>query len=253
VPRAVSVQDDVVVKLQEPATSRRERLRTGAARVVAQNSGLFHVPEIISFDDARGSIVFQRVPGTGLQQALLKDERSLELVTSAAQALAAVHRTMEPPEADAHLGTPRVSWADPGRSVPLHGDFGLTNVLCQPASSRIAIIDWSNASWIGYDGDLGPPELDLSVFLISLFHRRIFGPRPLARRHDVARHFLRTYASASPMGVDVPMLRSIVASTSPAFVRLTRRLRGRTRALAYRHSLIDLNFFLRRLPRAGGM
>jgi tRNA A-37 threonylcarbamoyl transferase component Bud32 len=241
--RSVSIQGDVVVKLQNPETSRRERLRTTAARVVGQETGLFSVPKIISFDDNRGSIIFERLPGVVLQQALLNDNKSLDVIGSVARALAAIHGRMEP----------SVTPLDSPRAVPLHGDFGATNVLCRADSDRIAVLDWSNASWIGYDADMGSPEIDVSVFLISLFHRRVFGRRPLVGRRDLARHFLTTYESASPHGVDVPTLRRIVASTSPAFIQMTRRLRGSFRAVAYRHSLVDLDFFLRRLPRGGGI
>jgi hypothetical protein len=90
------------------------------------------------------------------------------------------------------------------------------------------------------------------VFLISLFHRRVFASRPVARRNEVTRHFLATYASASPHGLDLGTLRAVVAAATPAFVRLTRRLRGNLRALGYRHAMIDLNFFLRRLAREQG-
>src|SRR5687768_13270499 len=57
VPRAVSTRGDVVVKVQDPEASRRERLRTLAGGMVARQTGLFVVPEIVSFDDARGEIV----------------------------------------------------------------------------------------------------------------------------------------------------------------------------------------------------
>jgi hypothetical protein len=116
-----------------------------------------------------------------------------------------------------------------------------------PASDQIAIIDWANAVWVGTDADVGPPEIDLAVFLTSLFHRRVFSPWPVAHRHEAARHFLARYASASPHGVDLSSLSAVLAATTPRFVRLTRQLRGKLRALGYRHAMIDLAFFLRRL------
>jgi hypothetical protein len=102
---------------------------------------------------------------------------------------------------------------------------------------------------MGVDADLGAPELDVAGFLISLFHRRAFGPWPVSRRHEVARHFLRTYASASPRGLDVDTLRAVVSATRPGFNQASRRGKGNLRALAYRPSMIDLEFFLRRLPK----
>jgi len=251
VARAVSIRGDVVVKTQEPGASRRERLRTMAGRTVAQQTGLFVVPEIITFDDALGEIAFERLPLAGLHEALSDRDRSVEIVGRVARALAAIHGRMQWSERDTRIHPDGLGISTKRELVPLHGDFGLTNVLYLPASDRIAIIDWSNAEWIGVDADLGAPEIDVAVFLTSLFYRRVFGPWPVARRHEVARHFLATYASASPHGLEIGTLRAVVAATTPAVVRLTRRLRGNLRALGYRHAMIDLAFFLWRLSREG--
>ena len=49
--------------------------------------------------------------------------------------------------------------ADPNRQpVPLHGDFGIRNVFWLPEAGSLAIIDWSNADWTGFTGDVGPPR-----------------------------------------------------------------------------------------------
>ncbi|MEO8089907.1 MAG: hypothetical protein ABI703_06400, partial [Gemmatimonadales bacterium] len=89
--RAVSVRSDTVVKIQEPGASRRERLRTLAGRTVGQQTGLFLVPEIVSFDDARGEIVFERLPLIGLGKALSERDRGMELIGRVAKSLAAIH------------------------------------------------------------------------------------------------------------------------------------------------------------------
>lgn len=249
--RAVSIRGETVVKIQEPGASRRERLRTLAGREVAQQTGLFVVPEIVSFDDSRGEIVFERLQLTELRRALSETGRSMELARMAAEALAAIHGRMESCD-----GVPQ---AQPGGtaigqkrgSVPLHGDFGMRNVFYLSDSDRIAVIDWANADWIGVDTDLGVPEVDVAVFLISLFHRRVLGPYPISRRHEVARHFLASYAAASPQGLDIEALSAIVAATTPAFARLIRRRKGTLRALGSSYAMIDLDLFLRRLARRG--
>lgn len=248
--RVISLRENEVIKVQEPEASRRERLRTMAGREVGQRTGLFVVPEIVTFDDSRGEIVFERLKLTGLREVLADDGRSMELVGRAAAALAAIHGHMKlADEATGHRGGIGIG---AGRvAVPLHGDFGMRNIFYLPDSDDIAIIDWANAEWTGVEGDRGLPEIDLAVFLISLFNHRLFGPGRISRRHEVARHFLATYASASPHGLNIDALKTIVAATTPAFVRLIRRLKGSLRALSYRHNFIDLSLFLRRLPRQG--
>jgi hypothetical protein len=245
-PRSVSVRDNVVVKVQEPLASRRERLRTLAGRKVGQETGLFMVPEIVSYDDAGGEIVFQRLDLTTLREALSDGDRGMELLGRVGKVLAAIHGRMESGEGARTVAGPLGVGAKQDL-VPLHGDFVVFNILLLPGSDRMAVIDWANADWIGIDADLGAPEIDLAVFLISLFHRRAFGPWPVARRHEVARHFLTTYELASPYGLDLGCLRTIVAAITPSFVQQTGRARGTLRALGYRHGMVDLALFLRRL------
>jgi hypothetical protein len=244
--RAVSVEGDTVVKIQEPRASRRERLRTEAGREVGQQTGLFMVPEIVSFDDSRGEIVFERLHLTGIRQ-VLSEGRSMALAGRAAGVLAAIHGQMEPSDSANGSYPDGIGIGLEREPVPLHGDFGMRNIFCIPDSDDIVIIDWANADWIGTDADLGAPEIDIAVFLISLFHRRVFGPWPISRRHEVARHFLTTYASASPRGLDIDTLRAVVAATKSRFYQCNRRYRGSLRALGYRYGMIDLEFFLRRL------
>lgn len=248
--RAILVRGDLVIKIQEPGASRRERLRTLAGREVGQQTGLFVVPEIVSFDDSRGEIVFQRLRlTTGLRPALSESGQSMELVSRAAEALAAIHGQMKSSEGAIRISSSEMG-ISPGRElVPLHGDFGMRNIFCLPDTDGIALIDWANADWIGLDADLGPPEIDLAVFLLSFFNRRVFGPWPVSRRHEVARHFLATYASASPNGLDLDTLRAIVAVLTPGFTQKIRRRKGRLYTLSCRHAMIDLGLFLRRLSR----
>lgn len=249
--RNVSIGEDRVIKTQEPHGSRRERLRTLAGRAVGQQTGHFIVPEITSFDDARGEIVFERLPLIELRRALSELGRSIELAGRSAAALAAIHRYLQP--CDRPIRPPSGALGiDRARAlVPLHGDFGMRNLFYHPPTNGIAIIDWSNADWVGLDADLAAPEIDVAVFLMSFFHRRAFGRWPIARRHEIARHFLATYASESPHGLDLPALIAVVAATTPAFTRLTTLRKGRLGALASRHGLFHLDFFLRRLYSSG--
>lgn len=249
--RSVSVRDNVVVKVQAPSASRRERLRTLAGRKVGQETGLFMVPEIISFDDARGEMVFERLHLTRLREVLSDRSRGMELLGRAGKVLAAIHGRMEPSEEARRTGPGTLGISAQRDLVPLHGDFVVFNIPLLAASDRMVVIDWANADWIGVDADLGAPEIDVAVFLISLFHRRAFGPLPVSGRHEVARHFLTAYESASPYGLDIGCLRATVAAITPSFIQQTRQSRGNLRALGYRHGMIDLDLFLRRLSRKG--
>jgi hypothetical protein len=248
-PRTVSFSGDLVVKSQDSDASRRERLRTLAGRKVGQQTGLFVVPDIVSFNDASGQIVFERLPLIGLQGTLSDPNQSLEVVDRAAEALAAIHGHMEPSETATTIPTGAMGISPERELVPLHGDFGVTNVLHLESSDRIVIIDWSNAAWIRFNADLGAPEIDIAVFLMSLFHHRLFGSGSMSRRHAVARCFLTKYAAASPYGLDLDSLRAIVATTTADFNGVVRRLKGAFRSLPYRHNMLHLHWFLRWMSR----
>jgi tRNA A-37 threonylcarbamoyl transferase component Bud32 len=226
-------------------------LRTEAGREVAQQTGLFVVPEIVSFDDSRGEIVFERLHLIGIRPALSDSSRSMSLAGRVATILAAIHGLMKPDESATMMSAGEMGISPQRDAVPLHGDFGVSNLLYLSTSDRIVVIDWSNADWIGVKADLGAPEVDVAVFLRSLFHRSVLDRTPVSRRHSVARHFLATYASASPHGLDLASLTAFMAATGPAFIQLTRRRKGALRALGYRHAMVDLNYFLRRLSDAG--
>jgi len=247
--RAVQVQGGLVTKTQEPDRSRRERLRTLAGRRVGEETGLFTVPAVLSFDDAAGTIVFERLALTSLRTALTDPVGGMEIAERVGRVLAAIHRQLP------ISGTPVMGLTTPTASmrptVPVHGDFGIANVLFQSGTERIAVIDWSNADWTGVDGDLAPPETDIAVFLTSLFHRRLFDGVPRSRREGIARHFLETYAAAGPHGVDVGCLKRTIAAAAPAFKRLTRRLKGPFKSLAYRGGPTELSHFLERISRDG--
>jgi hypothetical protein len=249
--RTIRVLDDTVIKTQDPGASRRERLRTQAAYELAERTGLFQVPGIRSFDDDRGEIVFERLQLAAFRQALSRTPRGPALIGEAGAALAAIHGRLAFPD-DGYRPTADRSGLWPGREqVPLHGDYGFRNLFYAPQADRIAIIDWTNADWIGVDADLGAPEIDLAVFLVGLFHRRLLGPWPLAHRHELARYFLSTYAAAAPHGVDLDSLHAAVGAFRPAFSRMVRRRKGALHALACSHAMIDLELFVRRLSRQG--
>jgi len=216
---------------------------------VGRKTGLFTVPRILAFDDARGEITFERLQLENVRGLLSKGQQGPELLEGIGRALAAIHGGMNIPDGAA---VQRDAGTDTNRQpVPLHGDFGIRNVFWLPDARSLAIIDWSDADWTGFTGDLGPPEIDLAVFLISLFHRRIFGPLPLRRRHLLAQRFLAAYRESAPDGFDVAALRRITTGMTPAFTRLTRERKGRLHALGCRHALVDLHWFLGRLSNSG--
>src|SRR3954449_2095108 len=133
--RAVSVRGDQVVKNQPPGESRRERLRTEAGGEVGRKTGLFTVPRILAFDDARGEITFERLQLENIRRLLSEGQQGPELLERIGRALAAIHGGMKIADG---ATVQRDPGADTNRQpVPLQGAFGIRKAFCWPRAGAL--------------------------------------------------------------------------------------------------------------------
>jgi len=124
---------DRVVKRQHPKLSRIELRRTRLGAQIAEDCGLFDVPEILSHNDDEGELVFTYVDQAKTPGQYLRIRPDMPLMKRVGQALGRIHE----------LGA-----ASCGGDVFWHGDYGVGNVLYSESSDRITVIDWANAKWI---------------------------------------------------------------------------------------------------------
>ena len=182
---SVEVDGDHVVKRQFPTRSRLERERCEFGSRVAASSGLFEVPEVLSFDDDAGEIIFRLVRAAVPLKTYLAARPRPELLERAGHALASIHTACSDSE------DVDVCW---------HGDYGMGNLLYGEIRDELTIVDWSNAHWAlePPERSRGPAGLDLGIAIFSLFHRMVIrGARiPNPERLGVA--FLRGYARGRP-------------------------------------------------------
>ena len=183
--RSVQVCGDRFIKRQSPRYSRLERRRSAIGALVGESCGLFEVPEVLSFDDANGEIVFRFVSkAIPLRTYLAKNPRP-ELTERCGRALGHIHL------ANSTVDNGDVFW---------HGDYAMSNLLYSEDRDRLTIVDWSNADWAGLPPELsmGPAGLDLGVAFGSLFHRMlVYGPR-IASPECLGWSFLKGYALGRP-------------------------------------------------------
>ncbi len=240
----VQLLEDRVIKRQRPEDARLERERTERAARVAELTGLFHVPRIEDFDESSGSIVFERLPGAvPLSQLLLEEEpgAAKEHMSRCGQILAAIHERLEPAPSDAP--------APPGH-VALHGDFGLGNLLFDAGLDRYVVVDWATTRWLGRLGQAqGPPAVDLSVFLVSLFWRRLPSRHAIRGVGPLGRAFLDQYAEGRTDGLRLPELLELVPELARRYSASQLRRIGLAQLLRY-PSLWQLRAFLWNLPDA---
>ena len=176
----LQIKGDRMIKRQSPKHSRLERERTQFGARVAAESGLFEVPDILSYEDEEGEITFRYDHGAVPLREYLVKRREPELMKRAGRALAAIH--------DAGV-------ISDGSDVFWHGDYGLVNVLYSEARDRIMIVDWANAKWAFEPAERssGSAGMDLGIALISLFHYRLLGPMYIPKPETLASALLRAY------------------------------------------------------------
>lgn len=229
----IRFEGDRVIKRQSSTRTRVELARTRHATEVAERTGLFCVPEVLSSDVETGEIEFRRVSVTGLR-LLFTDPGHSAAAARAGHALAAIHGS----QPDLEDGS--VSW---------HGDYGLTN-LAETDDRGLVVFDWSNAAWTDEapERSAGPASLDLGIFLISLFLRRPFGPHPVPGIPALGQAFLEAYAEGSGGGFDPEALRAEFPRLSRLWRRYWRARLGTLRAASYASSLRELGRFVEEWP-----
>jgi hypothetical protein len=233
----VEIDGDRVIKTQSPERSRFERERTQFGTRVGSACGMFHVPDILSFDDSAGENIFHFVPGATPLRTYLVKQPEPELLERAGRALAAIH------SADCDSSESDVCW---------HGDYSLGNLLYCQGHDRITIVDWNNAMWTlePPDRSRGPAGLDLGIALISLFHCRIGAPMHIPQPEKLGSIFLESYVGGRSC-FQIKGTRLFISELIRRFERYWLAQRGTSRALAYAPSMIRLRLFLARTEILG--
>ena len=231
---SIVVLDDRVVKRQERERARRERARTEAGAEIGEESGLFLVPRIQSYDDAGGEIVFERLRGVRPLKELLREGTAAEsLVERVGRALAAIHSRRP--------GNQRKPGGE-DEEVPIHGDFSCVNMVYSTERDELAILDWSTAHWLGIPEStcLGSPSLDLATFLMSIFYRRPLAPYAIRNPEPLAHAFLVSYGGSRTEPFDIRKLCEELPHLIKRKEASSRLERGWLRVLIYHPSLRQL-------------
>ena len=230
---SVHIEDDRLVKRQAAAHSRLERERTQFGARVGAETGLFEVPEILSYDDRKGEIVFEYVTGAVPLREYLSGRSDPRIMEHLGEALAALHNFESPP------GEGDVFW---------HGDCGMRNALYSPERDSITLIDWANADWTlePQDRSFGNPGMDLGVALISLFHQRPLGYMYVGKTEALGSAFLEAYQrerGSFSLNTALPFMTDLLRRRRRHWISQ----RGFLRNLAHDPSLLRLRIFLHRM------
>jgi hypothetical protein len=156
-----------VVKSAHPRYLRVEIEKTRRAARIAKETGLFRVPDVLDYDDRKGTAVFERIPGLRtIREAARSNRERGEAAARIGRALAIIHRDLRLPD-DMTLPIPG-AFMDGGGDVFLHGDFGLRNIAFEPGSDVPVILDWQFTDMHGGEATFGSRYFDLVWFVNTL-------------------------------------------------------------------------------------
>lgn len=235
----VVLEKNCVIKRQSPERGHIEYVRTMIGRKIADKTLQFIVPDVLSFNETSGEIVFELLNGMeSLTSTLRQHSRPEELICRAGRALSAIHL----------LGK---SYS--GRTLPqsseevfLHGDYGLANVHYLPDDDKLVVLDWNTAHWLGIPSKqvFGSPSMDLVVFLISLYHRRAFSSKGIPHTRELAENFLNAYFEESSNSLMPEKFEMELNEKIDLYSEYFRRQYSLARSLAYYLSLLQLQQFI---------
>lgn len=195
----MEIVGDIIRKTGEPDILAIEEAKASRAFDIGKECGLFYVPKVVNFDAKAGVLEFERLDGlvTLLDMAARKDERLLELLKRAGQALAAIHEKLVLPEQMKHK-LPTEWMACPDENVFIHGDFAGFNLCFDELSGRLVILDWNSAPLLKNVATYGSRFFDIVWFVIFIFYG---APRRCLfnwNAQDMVNTFLSGYAESHP-------------------------------------------------------
>jgi hypothetical protein len=245
--RDLVILEDRVIKRSGPALGRIEYEKTRRAREIADDSGLFAVPAIRSFDEESGVIEFERLLGSEpLGTVLAAGRYPATLLGRLGRSLALVHDRLTLPD-DAIIELP-TAWMDPDAPGSfIHGDFNVVNVQYVASDDTLVLLDWVGTDTISESATYGPAYFDLAWFIHTMIFRRVL--RGGGIRHPIpkAEEFLAGYDAERPLdrGGFGRYLERTWANVSTRH----RRRKGAMRYALYRPALSRLRDYARSLSR----
>jgi hypothetical protein len=198
----VQFGNNTVTKTTAPHLMRIEVEKARRAFVIGRNCGLFRVPEVLDYDEAKGMAVFERIQT--IQPVVDGIGQCRSIVERIGYSLALIHRLLSLPPGMT-IPLPR-ELELPGTEVFFHGDFNGYNVCCDTCSHAIVILDWQMTGTQGGQATYGSRYFDLLWFVNYI----LWTPTIRYLFHDpvapVAKIFLQSYFKAADIPYDPGML-----------------------------------------------
>jgi len=188
----VILKDTKVVKQQDVKTAKCEHIKTIIALQLSKLENNFDVPKVVGVNLDKGLIEFERFYGfQNLRQKLFENKIcNLSLMRRVAEILYFIHTSPIDKLQGVHASD---YFKCCGQALFLHGDFSLINVFIN-ANDDLCIIDWCSPTWIN-DQHENTIYTDISIFICSIFVKRIFSRKRIKNKAMYAKEFLDMYGN----------------------------------------------------------
>jgi len=193
---------NTVTKTAAPDLMRVEVEKTRRAFEIGKDCGLFHVPEVLDYDDAKGVAVFERIEQ--IEPVAYRTKQCRSIIERIGRSLAIIHKMLSLPQRMIIPLPAEFAW--PGAEVFLHGDFNGCNVCLDMCSHSIVILDWQMTSRHGGRATYGSRYFDLLWFVNYI----LWTPKVSYLFRDpvalVAKSFLESYFREAAIPYDADAL-----------------------------------------------
>ncbi len=240
----VEIHTDCVIKSLSPESCIFEAWKTQKGKEIGEQSGTFYTPSIIVKHEQ--SIVFEKMTSLTSMRFMLSDPKNIYLAKNIGEALACIHRhtynlDTRPINLPSHITDSLLN------NTFFHGDFNTYNLLYDNDKNRLCIIDWAPPSWALNYSFSKSHYFDISIFIISVFSRRLFEPKTIPNPNKVIDDFLISYQNSTTNNINQQSLHNnldevlqVFSSSSSTFIgklaKLTRKTSFR-KALKYSDDL----------------
>ena len=236
--RQTVILPDRVIKRQDPASACIEAEKSRRGALIGKECGWFQSPQIIASTLKAGEIQFERLENVvPLWDILRRDDDATDVLERSGRSLASIHNSLQLPS-----GMSSPTTLDGRTKFPvvyLHGDFTVFNVLVEPATKAIWLIDWMTSQAVRHGiGTMGPCYFDIAWFVRSMFTQRYFGLAKIREIRKKVDAFIGAYfeESVNPCTRDKfqayltdvfqPWVLSSLRFFSPSFFQILRPVLG---------------------------
>lgn len=163
--RNVQFSKEQVSKNANPQLMRVEIEKTRRGGEIGKRSGLFRVPQVMQYQEATGTAVFERLQDlVPIRRLLNKGRLTDRIMELAGRSLAIIHRDLTLPD---HMRAvlPAEFGSNVAPHVYLHGDYNGENICWDTQASALVILDWQTTSRHGGNATYGPAYFDLLWFV----------------------------------------------------------------------------------------